>query len=387
MSLSNHRRKKSAAHNRQFDMDLTYFFSLHARRNRFLEPWAYEYKVEGKVKERRGNWATATLAEKGSGAKYELQMAAYMDGTMRVRIVEQWARRYEVEGVLTGEEEQRRRKWEERVSDGLRSELAFDKVRVHVNHDPFRLVLFRDGDPVMGLNDHGRFFIERTRKSQEENDTETMWEETFEGTRDSKPKGPQALSLDLSFRDSEALYGLPDRLQSLSLPHTANAEGNEAVAEPYRLFNLDIPHFESDANFGLYGSVPFLLAHSSSVGSVGTLWLNSAEMYVDVLERDEANELHGDSRARWLAESGIVDLFIFPGPEPMDVFRQHAAIFGGADMPQLWSLGFHQCRWTYRNQNDLLAVNSGFDDNDMPADVLWLDIDHTEEKKYLTWDT
>ena len=33
------------------------------------------------------------------------------------------------------------------------------------------------------------------------------------------------------------------------------------------------------------------------------------------------------------------------------------------------------------------SVDSGFDEHDIPYDVLWLDIEHTDGKRYLTWDT
>lgn len=33
------------------------------------------------------------------------------------------------------------------------------------------------------------------------------------------------------------------------------------------------------------------------------------------------------------------------------------------------------------------SVDSGFDAHDIPYDVLWLDIEHTNGKRYLTWDT
>jgi mannosyl-oligosaccharide alpha-1,3-glucosidase len=32
------------------------------------------------------------------------------------------------------------------------------------------------------------------------------------------------------------------------------------------------------------------------------------------------------------------------------------------------------------------AVNEGFDEHLMPCDVIWLDIEHTDEKRYMTWD-
>jgi mannosyl-oligosaccharide alpha-1,3-glucosidase len=31
-------------------------------------------------------------------------------------------------------------------------------------------------------------------------------------------------------------------------------------------------------------------------------------------------------------------------------------------------------------------VNEGFDEHLMPCDVIWLDIEHTDGKRYMTWD-
>ena len=56
------------------------------------------------------------------------------------------------------------------------------------------------------------------------------------------------------------------------------------------------------------------------------------------------------------------------------------------DFPSTLPLGYHQCRWNYRSQQDVSQVNAGFDQHDIPYDVLWLDIEHTDGKKYFTWD-
>ena len=37
-----------------------------------------------------------------------------------------------------------------------------------------------------------------------------------------------------------------------------------------------------------------------------------------------------------------------------------------------------QCRWNYKDDGDVRAVDGGFDEHDIPYDVLWLDIEHTE---------
>ncbi|CAM9833743.1 unnamed protein product, partial [Choristocarpus tenellus] len=39
-----------------------------------------------------------------------------------------------------------------------------------------------------------------------------------------------------------------------------------------------------------------------------------------------------------------------------------------------------------RGFQDVLAVDAGFEDRDFPYDVIWLDIEHTDGKRYFTWD-
>ena len=34
----------------------------------------------------------------------------------------------------------------------------------------------------------------------------------------------------------------------------------------------------------------------------------------------------------------------------------------------------------------MAAVNEGFDEHALPCDVIWLDIEHTDGKRYMTWD-
>lgn len=74
-------------------------------------------------------------------------------------------------------------------------------------------------------------------------------------------------------------------------------------------------------------------------------------------------------------------------------------------MPPQFSIGYHQCRWNYKDEADVLnvreclglflgrvrvtdlyQVDDSFDQHDIPADVIWLDIEHTNGKRYFTWD-
>jgi hypothetical protein len=52
-------------------------------------------------------------------------------------------------------------------------------------------------------------------------------------------------------------------------------------------------------------------------------------------------------------------------------------------MFQYFALGYHQCRWNYNDQDDVRNVDSKMDEHDIPNDVMWLDIEHTDSKKYV----
>lgn len=167
----------------------------------------------------------------------------------------------------------------------------------------------------------------------------------------------------------------------LILLRRADANGT-ALSEPYRLYNLDVFEYLAESPFGLYGSIPLLLTHRPGQ-SAGVFWLNSAEMYVDVVSKPTKN---GEISTQWIAESGVLDLFFLLGPTPTAVSAQYASLTGGTALPQLFSLGYHQCRWNYKDEDDVAAVDAGFDAHDIPYDVLWLDIEHTDGKRYFTWD-
>ena len=43
-------------------------------------------------------------------------------------------------------------------------------------------------------------------------------------------------------------------------------------------------------------------------------------------------------------------------------------------------------RWNYKDEDDVSTVHAQFDKHDLPFDVLWLDIEHTDRKRYFSWD-
>ncbi|XP_075262782.1 neutral alpha-glucosidase C-like [Convolutriloba macropyga] len=219
-----------------------------------------------------------------------------------------------------------------------------------------------------------------------------MWEESFKSHPDSKPKGPASVGMDIGFPGFKHVYGVPEHADSFNLRNTLDGE-------PYRLYNLDVFEYELDSRMALYGAIPAVVAHNTR-RSVGVLWLNAAETWIDVDRPQDSKPMlkkladfvtktasEDLVTTHWMSESGIIDLFVMVGPTSKDVFAQYASLTGLAPIPPAFSIAYHQCRWNYNDDKDCRGVDEGFDTHDIPYDVLWLDIEHTVEKKYFTWDS
>ncbi|KAJ7062400.1 glycosyl hydrolases family 31-domain-containing protein [Mycena amicta] len=204
------------------------------------------------------------------------------------------------------------------------------------------------------------------------------WEEKFSLWTDTKLKGPESLSIDVSFPNHGTIYGIPQHATTLALPTTT---GDSATfTEPYRLWNSDVFEYIASSPMSLYGSIPVLHAHSANC-TVGIFHAVGSETWINVSHpTDKSTKTH------WTSESGILDIFLMPGPTPDETFAQYARLTGIPVLPPHWSLGYHQYRWNYISSDDVRTVQKRFDEEDMPVDVFWLDIEYSEEHNYFIWE-
>lgn len=326
----------------------------------------------------KGSAVHATLVNQDIQQTLDLTLTAY-EGIARLHINEakdSGRLRFQVPHALQPNFDSRTISWGKHQQSSSSLALQLGPADVTLQYSPLQLDVAFDGKPAISFNSKSLFNFEHLRQKQE-GDPEGWWQESFKSHTDSKPKGPEGIAFDLTFPQSEHVYGLPEHATSFNLKPTTG--GNGSLSEPYRLYNLDVFEHEADSPFGLYGSIPFLVAHKPGL-SVGAFWLNAAEMFVDVSKEG------GSTSTNWVAESGVLDLFFLLGPSPRQVSSQYAQLTGTTALPQYFSIGYHQCRWNYRDQADVQAVNAGFDEHDMPYDVIWLDIEHTDGKRYFTWD-
>ena len=61
---------------------------------------------------------------------------------------------------------------------------------------------------------------EEKMKRVKEKFEKDMWEESFKSHRDSKPKGPASVGMDIAFPGFEYIYGIPEHTDSFNLANT-----------------------------------------------------------------------------------------------------------------------------------------------------------------------
>lgn len=343
--------------------------------------------VDGHV---QANLFALSPAEDEPSSPLSLELMFYSDHIIRVKINElhepsdeSKKKRFEVPDVLESTLDDKKL-WLEKITekDGASVISLASNLQVFLQHKPFAIHVQDGEEPLLSFNSKGLFQFEQLRDKKEE---ASEWEESFRSHTDSRPHGPQSISFDVSFHGADHVYGIPEHATSLALKPT---RGPDITSEPYRLFNLDVFEYIEESPFGLYGSIPFMLSHSA-LRSTGFFWLNSAEMLVDVLamgwekgDSDVSNQID----TQWISESGIVDAFLFVGPKPKDLLRQYTTVTGLPIMPQFFATAYHQSRWNYKDEADVYNVDATFDEHDIPYDVLWLDIEHTDGKRYFTYD-
>uniref|UniRef100_A0A672UQC1 Lysosomal alpha-glucosidase n=1 Tax=Strigops habroptila TaxID=2489341 RepID=A0A672UQC1_STRHB len=126
----------------------------------------------------------------------------------------------------------------------------------------------------------------------------------------------------------------------------------------------------------LYGSHPFYLGMEDDGSAYGVFLLNSNAM--DVL-------LQPSPALTWRTTGGILDFYVFLGPDPKSVVRQYLDVIGFPFMPPYWGLGFHLCRWGYSSTDITRQVVANMSAARFPLDVQWNDLDYADAKRDFTF--
>ena len=185
------------------------------------------------------------------------------------------------------------------------------------------------------------------------------WEESYE-------YGGSIVKMSKVSQDGESYYGLGDK------PTHLNLKGKR-----FQNWVTDSYAYGKDTD-PIYKAIPFYtgLHHGKSYG---IFFDNTFRSFFDFAhERKNVTSF-------W-AQGGTMDYYFIYGPDMLDVVEDYTDLTGKPhQLPPLWGLGYHQCKWSYFPEEKVKDIASKFRQLKIPCDALYLDIDYMEGFKCFTW--
>ena len=232
------------------------------------------------------------------------------------------------------------------------------KYELLINLPLFQLKYKVDNKIIYFINDKNLFEFEKTGKDFIPTEDDAM----------------TSIKMDMSIPESILLTGLPERCGSSILSDTSNTWF-------YHFYNIDVFKYDYNQFNSIYGSIPYLMSFSYG-GTIfsGFYWNNPSETFISLKSTNEGKQLV------FLSESGIFDFSFFASLNLEHYYKSMNEYIGQAPIPNIFSLGYHQSRFSYEDLEEVKIIDDKFDKYEIPYDSIWLDIDHTDNKKYFNYD-
>ncbi|POY38420.1 glycosyl hydrolase [Solitalea longa] len=164
---------------------------------------------------------------------------------------------------------------------------------------------------------------------------------------------------------TEDFYALGDKATEFNL------RGKRQV-----LWNTDTYAFAKNQD-PLYRSIPFYMSLNKGY-CYGIFYDNTFKTHYDF-----AVESH-DCTSFW-SDGGELNYYYIHGPQMVDVVKRYSMLTGTHQMPPMWALGFHQCRWSYYPDKKVKQIANTFREKKIPCDAIYLDIDYMNGYRCFTW--
>jgi len=164
----------------------------------------------------------------------------------------------------------------------------------------------------------------------------------------------------------ESFYGLGDKSGRFNLRD-----------QRLQLWGSDQYGYEEHTD-PLYKNIPFFYGLHHKIG-YGVFMDNTFRSFFDFgFERENVFSF-------W-AHGGEMNFYFIYGPELLSVAEKYTHLTGTPELPPLWSLGFHQSKWSYYPEKVVRELAQEFRTRKIPCDVIHIDIDYMDGYRCFTWD-
>ena len=230
------------------------------------------------------------------------------------------------------------------------------------------LVRVRDEFQVDFLTPDGRMISEQTVRTTKKQEITAQQAELLakEGHELPKKQSDHTFEVVRMLHPKEHIYGLGDKTGFLDKRGYA-----------YEMWNSDIPDTHTDFFPSLYKSVPFFISMRPHF-TYGIFLDNTSKSYFD-MGKEEAERYY------FAADGGDLDYYFIAGETMRDILGAYTGLTGRTALPQKWTLGYHQSRWGYITEDDIMDVAEKMRQCRIPCDSIHFDIDYMDAFKVFTW--
>ena len=181
----------------------------------------------------------------------------------------------------------------------------------------------------------------------------------------SQKLGGDIVFMSKKIQGNEQFFGLGDKSCSLDMR-----------SKRLQLWGSDTYGYTTKSD-PLYKNIPFYIGlHHKR--SYGIFFDNTFRSFFDFgSERSNVSS--------FFAHGGVMDYYFIYGPEMEEVSKNYTMLTGTPELPPMWALGFHQCKWSYYPEQKVREVTSEFRKRQIPCDAFYLDIDYMEGFRCFTW--
>ena len=167
-------------------------------------------------------------------------------------------------------------------------------------------------------------------------------------------------SWSFSLAEDAVVYGLGE------MPRGINKRGWHYVTD-----NTDESH-HGENRLSYYGAHNFLLIDGGAGRSVFGVFVDfPGKVFYDI-----GYTRH--DRLTFRTEEPNYDLYILTGDSPNAVCTEFRKLIGHSYIPPKWAFGFAQSRWGYKTAEDVRAIARQYRENELPLDMICLDIDYMQ---------
>ena len=192
--------------------------------------------------------------------------------------------------------------------------------------------------------------------------------------------GQGTAALDVAFSTTTDANNQTRYVAHLDIEPGTSLYGTGEVAGPLRrngrvveTWNTDAYGYQDEAK-SLYTSHPWVLGVREDGSAFGVL--------ADTTERCEIDLTDGitfRARGRWYP------VIVIDRDTPQGVMQALGELIGTITMPPKWAIGYHQCRYSYYPDARVREIARGFREHNIPADVIWMDIDYMNAFQVFTF--